>query len=431
MSKNSGPSAPDYTGVANQQAAQNQQNTTAQTWANRPNQTSPFGSSTWGTTTVKDPTTGQDVTQWTQNTTLDPKLQGALNSQMDLTKGRSDLAGGMLGNVQNSLGQPMDYSGFTQMSQGPQAYNFGGGGPIQSSLDYSGAQNVGNAADTRAKAEQNAYASQTSRLDPRFDAQQRSMETDLANRGISRDSEAYTRAMDDFNRNKNDAYQQAQMGAITAGGTEAQRDYGMDLGLRQQQVNEAGTQGQFANTAQQQQYAQGMQGNSQNFNQQLQASNYQNQLRQQQIAEAMQQRGQGLNEMNALLQGQQVQTPQFGSFGQAAQAQTPDLLGAASSQYGAAQGQQSSKNAMFGDVLGGLGQLAGSYFGFSDRRVKTEFRRIGRHPKGFGIYRYRYIGERGTRVGVIAQEVRRRMPEAVRENSGVLMVDYARVGALM
>lgn len=564
MGKKSGPAAPDYTATANAQAAASKEATTQQTYANRPDQTSPFGNITWSSSQGVDPATGQAVTKWQQNTTLDPKLQGALDSQMQLTQGRSDLANSMLGGVQQTLGQPMDYSQFQQLSGGPGAQNTGtttsanafsfgpqntdtsrqrtpnvnqgllaaqnintglqgtpqlntqlgqGAGNVQTGLDFSGAQNVSNAADTRQRAEDAAYQSQTSRLDPRFESQQRALETQLANQGISQNSEAYTRAMDDFNRSKNDAYTQAQLGAIGVGGTEAQRDYSMDLGLRQQQVGEAGLAGNFANSAQAQQFGQGLQAgtannaalqsqfgmgqsaaqqqlaaqqalygqqsnsqaqqlaaqqaafgmgntarntqlaaqqqaygqnlatanyglqqqqqafgqnlqaNNQNFSQQMQQANYQNQLRQQQIAEALQQRGQGLNEMNALLSGQQVQSPTFSNFGQAAQAQTPDLLGAQTAQYNAALGGQSASNAAYGDILGGLGSMAALYF--SDKRVKRIGRRVGTHPRGFGVYRMRYIGETRDRIGVIAQEVRRFMPEAVRVNSGVLMVDYA------
>jgi hypothetical protein len=59
--------------------------------------------------------------------------------------------------------------------------------------------------------------------------------------------------------------------------------------------------------------------------------------------------------------------------------------------------------------------------------VKHVERRIGTHTRGFGIYRFRYIGERGSRVGVIAQEVRRVAPELVRSVRGVLQVDYGRL----
>lgn len=456
MGKKSGPPPPDYGAIANQQAAQSKANTTDQTWANRPDQSTPFGNSSWAAETVKDPTTGQDVTKWSQKTTLDPKLQATLDSQMALQQGRSDLAGGMMGGVSDTLGQPMDWSGFSPMAQGPGAmntqgttnagaFNFGPQGQIQNSLDFSGAQGVEGSAANRQRAEDAMYASQTGRLDTRYAQQQQALESDLANRGISRNSDAYTRAMTDFNTSKNDAYQNASLASINGAGIEAQRNYGMDLGLRQQQVNETGQMGMFGNqaqqqgygqqqqslmnqlAAQQQQFGQGMQANNQNYQQQTQSANYQNQLRQQQIAEAMKQRTQGLDEMNALMNGQSVSNPQFQNFGQASQAQTPDLLGAAQSQYAAAQGAQSSKNAMFGDVLGGVASLASMYF--SDSRVKRDIRRIGTHPKGFGIYTYRYIGERGRRVGVIAQNVRRYVPHAVVSDGGVLKVNYAALAA--
>lgn len=439
MGKKSGAPAPDYTAAANAQAAASKENTTQQTWANRPDQYSPFGSETWSASQVVDPATGQPVTKWSQTTSLDPTLQNALDSQMALQQGRSDLAGSMLGRIQGDFANPLDYSGFQQLggvAQGGNnaAFSYGGQG-VQGGLDFGGVQGLSTAADARQRAEQAAYQSQASRLDPRFETQQRKLETDLANRGISRNSQAYTRAMEDFERGKTDAYQQAQLGAIGVGGQEAQRNYGMDLSTRQQQVGELGQQGAFANQAQAQMFGQalqgygtGLQGQAQNFSQQMQMNNYQNQLRQQQIAEALQQRGMGLNEMNALLSGQQVSNPQFANFSNAGVSETPNLMGAAQNQYNAAQNQQSSRNAFLGNILGGASDLAGMYF--SDRRVKRDIRRIGTHARGFGLYEFRYIGERGRRVGVLAQEVRRVMPEAVASNCGVLMVDYSQLGGV-
>ena len=346
------------------------------------------------------------------------------------------------------------------------------------------------------------------------DQRQQQLENQLANRGISVNSEAYSRAMDDFQRSRTDAYNQAQMASITGGGAEAQRDFGMDLGLRQQQVGELGQQGQFANTAQQQAFAQqlaggqagnealqaqfgmgsqarqqqlaaqqaafgmgsqareqqlgaqqaafgfgntarqqqlaaqqaafgqGMQGaqfglgqqqqafaqqaaaNQQNYGQGLQGAAFQNQMRQNQIAEAMQQRGFSLNEINALISGQQVGMPQFQGYNQAGLGQGVDYSGAASSQFQAGMQKQQMANDAMSSMMQGVGTAA---MMFSDRRVKTDIRRIGRHPRGFGIYRYRYIGEQGERIGVIAQEVRRYAPELVGSVNGVLQVDYSSI----
>jgi hypothetical protein len=57
---------------------------------------------------------------------------------------------------------------------------------------------------------------------------------------------------------------------------------------------------------------------------------------------------------------------------------------------------------------------------------------IARLDNGIGLYRFRYRGDRALYVGVIAQEVRTIMPEAVvRGSDGYLLVDYDRVGISM
>jgi hypothetical protein len=64
---------------------------------------------------------------------------------------------------------------------------------------------------------------------------------------------------------------------------------------------------------------------------------------------------------------------------------------------------------------------------FSDRRLKTNIKRIGTHPLGIGIYEFDYVwGEHAT--GVMADEVKKVMPEAViRDKSGYDMVDYSKL----
>jgi len=64
---------------------------------------------------------------------------------------------------------------------------------------------------------------------------------------------------------------------------------------------------------------------------------------------------------------------------------------------------------------------------FSDRRLKTNIKRIGTHRLGIGIYEFDYVwGEHAT--GVMADEVKTVMPEAVtRHSSGYDMVDYSKL----
>jgi len=64
---------------------------------------------------------------------------------------------------------------------------------------------------------------------------------------------------------------------------------------------------------------------------------------------------------------------------------------------------------------------------FSDRRLKTNIKRVGTHRLGIGIYEFDYVwGEHAT--GVMADEVKAVMPEAVtRHPSGYDMVDYSKL----
>ena len=59
-----------------------------------------------------------------------------------------------------------------------------------------------------------AYGAMTSRLDPQWQQQQGMQETQLRNQGLVPGGEAYNNAMRVFNQAKNDAYQQATLGAI-------------------------------------------------------------------------------------------------------------------------------------------------------------------------------------------------------------------------
>lgn len=91
------------------------------------------------------------------------------------------------------------------------------GGQIQGSLDYSGLSALPGINDFGGEAQrvQNAvYNQATSRLDPRFQQQESDLAARLANQGISNDSEAYRREMDNLGRTKNDAYNQAVFNEI-------------------------------------------------------------------------------------------------------------------------------------------------------------------------------------------------------------------------
>jgi uncharacterized caspase-like protein len=65
----------------------------------------------------------------------------------------------------------------------------------------------------------------------------------------------------------------------------------------------------------------------------------------------------------------------------------------------------------------------------SDIRLKRDITEVGRAPDGLRLYRYRYIGDDTFYVGVMAQEVAEREPDAVmRGKDGYLRVDYGKLG---
>ncbi len=96
------------------------------------------------------------------------------------------------------------------------------------------------------------------------------------------------------------------------------------------------------------------------------------------------------------------------------------------------QGQQSQPNnagfGLLGSLLGnsslGLGNI------FSDARLKEDIAKIGETRDGQNIYSFRYKGDPVPRMGLMAQEVEQRHPEAVIAHpSGFKMVDYEKATA--
>jgi hypothetical protein len=71
----------------------------------------------------------------------------------------------------------------------------------------------------------------------------------------------------------------------------------------------------------------------------------------------------------------------------------------------------------------------------SDRVIKDDIVRIGRHPTGIGLYLFSYKPEfrdawgDGRQLGVMADEVEQVMPQAVSwHHRGYKMVDYGLLG---
>jgi len=364
MGGKSSPPPPDYAGAAREQAQASVEQTNMQNYANRPTQNTPFGSQNWQTQAVTDPATGQQVTQWTQNTTLAPQAQRALDSQMALQQGRSDLAQGFMGRVADSYQQPFDWQNLpdrvlpnapTQLqgniadySQGlqtgvdPLSNNIQTGfstGPINSGagsfndflsrgvapnrlqmgLSNRGLQDI----PTYDMSARNQIAdSLMERMQPTQDRQMQGLSAQLSNQGFQVGSEAYNRAMGDLLS----AQSKERFNALDMAGNEAQRMYQTGLGARQQGFNERQAMGGFANSAAGQAFNQSLgseqfrnQTAGQGFNQNLSALQFGNQAQQQDYAQRM-----GLTGLNNQAQqqafNQNLQAAQFGNqaLGQAA-----------------------------------------------------------------------------------------------------------------
>jgi hypothetical protein len=85
------------------------------------------------------------------------------------------------------------------------------------------------------------------------------------------------------------------------------------------------------------------------------------------------------------------------------------------------------KNQSLNQALGGMFGVAGNFIKYSDRRLKTDIRKVGRTEDGQNIYSYRYKGGHGMHLGLMAQEVERKHPEAVsRDAFGFRRVDYGK-----
>jgi len=165
------PPQPDYIGAANAQSYGTIGASIANNLMSHPNVTTPLGSQTWtqnGNTPIDIPGLGTiNIPQYSQNISLSPE-------QQSLYQGQTGLQQNLMGQAQNNLS------------------------------DNSSVQGIAD----------KAYSAMTSRLDPQWQHAQEMQQAQLANQGLVPGGEAYDNAMRDFNNAKNDAYQQAQLGAI-------------------------------------------------------------------------------------------------------------------------------------------------------------------------------------------------------------------------
>lgn len=298
-------------------------------------------------------------------------------------------------------------------------------GSIQNTLDTSKVPGLvgGDALSLQMQAAQAAaYKQATAYLDPQWANAERDLQTQLANQGIPVGSDAYNRAVAEFQRNKAFAYSQAQQAAVQQGNAAQAQLFGEGLASNQNAFGQALSGGNFSNAAQDQITRQILA--SLGFNEGVAQNNFTNSLatRNQDINELLLQQQNPLQMYQALTQGNGVTTPNFTNT-PGANVNGTDIagiiaqaLGQQNNVYNAQVGAQNSNTAAYATIIAAL---------LSDRRFKRNVRMIGMHEVGVPLYAFDYVwGTPG--IGVMADEVRQVKPSAVIElPNGMLAVNYA------
>lgn len=331
------------------------------------NQNTPYGSLTYEQTGTKA------APKWESTINLTPEQQQILDSQNRQGIAMNQLGEQQIGRIGESVASPYSY------------------GEIQNALPM---ESDIMQASTRAE------EALMSRLNPQFARQEEALRTRLINQGIGQGSQAYQREMEAFGQQQNDARTQAILAGQQYGGT---------------------------------------------------AQNQALQRRLQEIEEYNAQRNAPLNEYIGLTSGTQITNPQFSSGGNQG-INSFDIAGAMRDDYSnrqaAANNQSSAMTNMFGmggaalgsagklgamGATGGgfLGSAVGSLFALSDKRLKDNIIPAGKHGE-FPLYEFSYIGDPEKRyIGVLAQDVKEIMPEAVDEKEGFMRVNYSMIGVEM
>lgn len=312
------------------------------------NETSPLGSVSYnirGYQDVTDPSTGRtySIPQYDRNQTLSPEQQQLYDQQTQLGSKLNNLGIQQADKITNLLGSPMDTSRLPAQAGDMSAYR------------------------------QQVETGMNQRLNPQLDRDRNALETKLINQGLVRGSDAFNQAMDESNRQANDAHTQVML----ASGQEARSQ-----------------------------------------------ASQQDQERQQAFQEQVATRNQPINEITALMSGGQVSMPQFQGYNPGQVAGTPVgqyvYNSAQLNQQGwqAQQQMQATNNAA---IYGAVGNMAGAgLYKWSDARLKRDVA-FSHVAGGRRFYRYRYLWDEAWQVGVMAQE----NPDvAVLMPNGFFVVNY-------
>lgn len=200
--KSNTPAAPPYMDLAQQQSQAQQQLLQQQTTANRPNTTTPFGSTSWN----YNPATQS----WSGNQTLNPLLQGTLTEQEQEQQGQGGAGLNLFNsNVGAGTFNPLNYGTTTQV-QDP---------------TYNNAQ------------AQSAVWNQFQTMEqPLMQQQTEQQRSQLEAQGLRPGDAAYDNAMNNLGNQQFQQTQAAQDQAVLTGEQEAQSMESQQVQAQQQQI---------------------------------------------------------------------------------------------------------------------------------------------------------------------------------------------------
>jgi hypothetical protein len=143
-----------------------------------------------------------------------------------------------------------------------------------------------------------------------------------------------------------------------------------------------------------------------------------------------------LSATTATAQGIPGAIPDPSSYAGSMELQRREAESAAQQQQQNAQMKMQQENALMGGLFGlGSAGIYGATSGglkFSDRRLKKDIKKIGKTNDGQNLYSYRYKGDDTPQIGLMAQEVEKKKPDAVVTTpSGYKAVDYDKALGLM
>lgn len=438
------PTPPNPVETARASTSTNVATGVANAFLNNVNQVTPQGSLNYNATgsyNWTDPVTGTayNIPTFTATQTLSPEQQAIQGQNQAAQYNLAGMANAQSGKIAQHLSNPLDTSGAPARGDASSitgvpsaATSFAQGGPLQSSLSNIGDITRSYGAGDFSADRQHVEDALMARMNPQLQLERSSIEQRLADQGIRYGSPAYTHAMDDYNRQANDA----RFAAVDQAGGEQARMMQMDKtradfqnAAQEQGYNQELGQAGLNNAAQGQQFQQNAAeatfrnaGLAQQVQQAQSGFNASEVARNQYLQEAYANRNQPINEITSLMSGSQVQQPNFVNT-PGSQIATTDTAGLINQNFNQQMGNYTAQNQNWQQLMGGVLGLGAGALKLSDEREKTDIDKVGSvfaydqdaERQQLPIYQYSYKDDPAStrHIGPMAQDVQKLDPKSV------------------